>query len=253
VEVPIEFVTLMVGDGLPDLYVDRLYGMLARWCPPPFRLTCLTDRARPLRPEVRQWDISAWTRFRPDMRPTQHKLRLFDAESAPYPEAIYLDVTLVIRSDLTPLLQDAERDQPLVIVDDWNHDTVNSCVMRIRTPSPLQAVYNDYAQGVKYPVRLLGDQDYLDAALRAHDLMPHVAFFRPESVVSYRGLRKRHRRDPEGARRELQAATILKFHGTPRPHELFGFQNRLRDAMRAPGHILRDWGYLAEEVRAQWR
>lgn len=251
---PLEAVCLLVGGGLPDTYVDRLYRMLVRHSPRSVRLTCLTDQPRPLLPEIVQHDISGWELFRPDMRKTQYKLRLFDALTPLYPEFWYFDVTLIVKGGLGRMFEFAERrPEPLVIVDDWHHATYNSCVMRIRPSASLQPIYDDYRAGKRYEVKLLGDQDYLSAVVHAHGLGGEVATFPSDEVVSYRGLRKLNRKDPSTARAALDRGAILKFHGTPRPHDLLTLSGRFQDALKAPGHFLRDYGFLAREIHEWWR
>lgn len=249
----VEVVCLMTGDALPNLYGERLYAMLSRHMGRPFGLTCLTDRPRPLPPEVRQVSIAGWPLLRPDMRPTQLKLRLFDGASAPFDEFFYMDVTLVLKSALAPLLDFADaRPEPLAVRQDWYNDTFNSCVMRIRRSDALQAVYDDYAQGREYPVLLKGDQDYLTAVVRERGLAECVALIPPAHIASFKSLRQLWHRDPRRARRELDEACVLKFHGAPRPHEALSLGYRLRQALQAPRHALAD-ARLAREIRRGWR
>ncbi len=251
---PFQVVCLFTGDSLPEHYVVRLFNMLGRNTPQPWKLAVLTDRKRDLPGEVEQVDVSAWPLYRPDLRPTQRKLLFFAPDFAPFEEFTYLDVTLVIRSSLGPLIAfGRSRSEPLVIVDDWHHPTVNSCVMRIRRGNALADVAEDYRSGVKYPAKVLGDQDFLDGAYKAHGLESHVAFWPAEMVASYRQLRKIHRKDPVRARALLDQACILKFHGSPRPNDLLELRGRVREALQSPGHALQDWGYLAREVRDWWR
>jgi hypothetical protein len=246
-------VCLFTGDGLPDEYAVKLLHMLQRHAPEPWRLAALTDRKRDLPSEIEQIDVSGWPLYRPDLRGTQRRLLFFDPDFAPFEEFTSLDVTLVVKGDLGPLIQfGRERRETLVIVDDWNHPTVNGSVMRIRRGPGLLAIAEDYRSGVRYPAKIMGDQDFIDASYKAHGLQHEVAFWPPEMIVSYRVLRKLNRTNPAKARALLDAACILKFHGNPRPHDLISFQGLLREALHSPGHVFTDWGFLSREVREWW-
>jgi hypothetical protein len=249
----LNLVCLMAGDGLSDDYVTRLNSMLSRFAARSFKLTCLTDRPRNLPAEVASYDISAWPKHRPDMRITQLKLRLFEPGAVPFKEFYYMDVTQVIKGSMNPIWNFAEAsDEPLVILQDWHHDTVNSCFMRIAQDERLRVVYDTYASGKRYEVKLNGDQDYLNAVIEDKQLQHLVAHFPSTLIASYKNLRRINRKDKRKAAQMLEEAAIVKFHGTPRPHELLDPKYRWQEAFRSPGHAIKDWGYLAKEIEAWW-
>jgi hypothetical protein len=249
----LNLVCLMAGDGLSDEYVTRLYSMLTRHADRPFRLTCLTDRARTLPARVEAFDISSWPKHRPDMRITQLKLRLFEPGAIPFEEFFYMDVTQVIKGSMQPIWNFAETcEEPLVILQDWHHETVNSCFMRIRRDERLRVIYDTYASGKHYVVKLNGDQDYLNAVIEDKGLHSLVKHFPAPFIASYKNLRRLHRQDKGKAAQMLADAVIVKFHGTPRPHELLDTKYRWQEAFRSPGHALKDWRYLEKEIRGWW-
>ncbi|MBI5707024.1 MAG: hypothetical protein HZC36_08555 [Armatimonadetes bacterium] len=249
-----EFVCLQVGEGLPDLYVERLYRMLQRHCPQPFRLTCLTDRERRFEEPIEQIEVEQDAAWRTEMRVTQHKLKLFRKGGWPYPEFFFLDTTLVIQSSLSPLLDFAQgRPEPLIAVDDWEWDTINTSVMRIRRDAGLAAIFSDFSLGKQYPVRLKGDQDFADAAIKANGLERLVATWPKGMVASYKGLRRLRRLHPTQASRKLAEAAILKFHGKPRPDQLADPGYWRWHLKRSPIWGIRDWRYLSDEIERLWR
>src|SRR5690242_5906513 len=204
---------MLVGEGFPDVYVWRLARMLDRNLRSPYRLHCITDRPRCLPHSVNQIDASTWSDVRRDgMRITTMKIRLFDPASVPLEEFIYFDLSLVIQRDLSCLLAhaDSQREE-LVIVRDWNYDVFNTCVMRIRHCPELYSVYRAFADGMTYPHRWNGDQDFTSACLKDHGHEDHVAFFEPHHVVSYRNLTFLHREDRTAAYDAIKEATIVKF------------------------------------------
>lgn len=249
----LNLVCLMAGDGLSDDYITKLYNMLSRFAARPFTLTCLTDRARQVPAQVATLDISSWPKHRADMRITQLKLRLFEPGAVPFEEFYYMDVTQVIKGSMNPIWNYADScDEPLVILQDWHHDTVNSCFMRIRQDERLRTVYDTYASGKRYEVKLNGDQDYLNAVIEDKTLQELVAHFPSNLIASYKNLRRLNRKDKKKAVQLLQEAAIVKFHGTPRPHELLDPKYRWQEAFRSPGHAFKDWGYLVQEIDAWW-
>lgn len=251
---PLEIVCLLAGNGLPDVYVSRLYNMLLRFADRPFRLTCLTDRVRDVPSEVNQIDISGWPNIRPDMRVTQYKLRLFDSETIPFAEFYYIDVTVVLKASLEPIWRFAEsRTESLIVINDWHHDTLNSCLLRIRADGTLNIIYDTYLTGKKYDVKINEDQDFIDAVIKEQQMQSRVTYFPDDLIVSYKHLRRMRRKDPKAAQALLDGAPILKFHGLPRPHELLSSRYRIKEVLRSPGHALKDWGYLAREVKEWWQ
>ncbi|PQV65383.1 hypothetical protein B1R32_101123 [Abditibacterium utsteinense] len=243
-------VCLAVGDAYADQYVSRLYGMLQRHCPQPFTLLCYSDRDRIVPPEVQMRDCSTWSEMlRPAMRPTTRKLRFFDGKTVPFDEFLYLDITLVIHRDMTSLLDYAFTQlQDLVIVRDWFYPSYNSCVMRIRRGS-LSVFCDAFVAGETYPHRIAGDQDFLSACIEAKGLQDQVATFRPEDVASYKLLRRLNRRDSDAAQRAVEAATIVKFHGKPKPHQVLDpFFNFFR--MRLKNRD--DANFFRRELRREW-
>jgi len=227
---PVRFVCVATGDlyGLADRYVARLHAMLAARCPVPFTLACITDRPREIPAAIRQIDCRGWHELRRDgMRPTTIKLGLFNPAYVPDREFFYLDLTLVIRQGLGPLLAAAAaRPEPLVILRDWCYDSYNSSVMRIRG-GELEVVYRDFAAGVSHPQRVAGDQDFLHATIRSRGLERLVATFPPGLVASFKMAARAARRDRAASRAAIERAVIVKFHGAPKVHEVRSPWNRL--------------------------
>lgn len=248
-------VCMAVGDlyGLADVYIRRMQHMLEQHCPLPFELFCYSDRPRRVPQAVQLRDCAGWTELeRAGMRPTTRKLGLLNPDYAEFDEFLYLDLTLVIRRDMNDLLGFAlQRPEDLVIVGDWHYDGYNSSVMRVRS-GRLRSVYDAFVTGVRFEQRIPGDQDFLHGAIRQQSMQSKVALFPPHQVISFKQTVRTGRRDPELARRRLNAATIVKFHGTPKMHEAlrprYYLPRRLRELLR--GH-LRPVMSLAE-LRRHW-
>jgi hypothetical protein len=246
-------VTVQAGSRYPDHYVDRLYRMVARQAPGPVHFTCWTDDPRPGRftPGVEVRDLSGW-----GLTGWFNKLRLFDREVTGEEPFLFLDLTLVVRAPLAPLLQAAPapgaREAALVAVADWNYPILNSSVMWVRPDARTERIWTDWLAGVHYLDHVAGDQNWIEAVMRTH--APEALATWPTGlVVSYKKLRKGAARDPEGARRALDGSVILKFHGAPKPHEVLApWRNLPATVLRHPTRP-RLWRFLAEELETHWR
>lgn len=220
----VRFVCVCTGDmyDMAETYVLRLHDMLKRNCPTPFSLSCVTDRARALPESIRQIDCSGWTELRRSgMRPTTLKLGLFNPAYLPHEDFVYLDLTLVIRADLGPLLDFMRRrPEPLVIVRDWLYDSYNSSVMRIRNRT-LDFVYAAFVAGETYRQQTPGDQDFIRGVIQARRLDHLVALLPEGTVCSLKLAVRTSRRNPELSRQMIERAIIVKFHGSPKMHQFF--------------------------------
>lgn len=239
---PLAIACLAIGDmdGMADLYVARLHGMLTRYCPAPFRLVCFSDRERvvPHGVELRRCD--GWTELRREgMRATTMKLGLFNPAYVEFERLLYLDLTLVIRRDMGGLLDEAfSSPHDLVIVRDWHHEGFNSSVMFIRRGA-LSVVYEAFANGERFDQRVPGDQDFINGVVASRGLQEAVDSFRPGTVESFKRLMRLARHSPAQAREALSISTIVKFHGQPRMQDVFSrwpcwWRVRLKELIR--GH-----------------
>lgn len=245
-EVPI--VCVAVGHRYPTGYVHVLERMLRRQMPVPFTLSCVVDRPRDLPKSVRTIDASHWGLRREGLRVTTDKLGLFEPGKLPFSEFLYFDTTLVIQRDMTDLLTYAfEREEELVVVKDWNYDAYNTCVMRIRTGGDLSGVTQAFRDGVVYPWRNPGDQDFLSAFIKDRGLEHQVALWPDEIVVSYRNARVLHRTDPAAAYAMLEKGTVVKFYGKTKMNQLLNpFYRQFK--MKGP-----DRKFWIKELREHWQ
>lgn len=245
-EIPI--VCLAVGHRYPDRNVAVLESMLRRHMPGPFSLTCVVDRPRQLPPSVRTVDASGWDLRREGMRVTTDKLGLFEAGRLPFEEFLYFDTTLVIQRSLGPMIDFSfGHEAELVVLKDWNYDAYNTCVMRIRPGGALGEMAGAFRNGVAYPQRNPGDQDFVTAYVRDKGLEDRVALWPTESVVSYKNARDLHRTDPAAAYAMLERGTVVKFFGKTKMHELL---SPLYRALKLRGP---DRGFWVRELRERWR
>jgi hypothetical protein len=252
----LNIVCMLMGEDIPDIYVRRLASMLERHVHVPFRLHCITDRARPLPDGVCVIDSSSWKDMRREgMRITTNKIRLFDPEWLPFEEFLYMDVTLVIQRDMKSLLDHCLNSPlDLITVRDWGYDTYNSCVMRIRKSAHLHKIYQMFQEGKTYKQHTPGDQDFVHACIRELGMQDRVGFFQPDHVVSFKMLRILHRKDPNKAYEQIRRATIVKFHGRDKMHLLLNPSYRFfKVVLRHLNTGARDASFWLTELRANWR
>lgn len=215
--------------GMAELYVSRLYDMLGRHCHQPFTLYCYTDRPRRLPAQTVQRDCAGWRELeRAGMRPTTRKLGLFNPCYVEFDRFLYLDLSLIVRGDMTALIADAfSRPEDLVIVRHWVNEGYNSSVMCIHRGG-LTAIYDAFVDGECYEQRVPGDQDFIRGVVLRHGLQGRVAHFPDGQIVSFKKTVRTGRRSASAARQLIQQATIVKFHGSPKMHEAFASRYRLR-------------------------
>ncbi|WP_125931842.1 hypothetical protein [Thiosocius teredinicola] len=222
---PANFICLKWGTKYPAAYVNRLYRMVERNFPGPFRLHCLTDDdtgldrnivALPLAPEEL---VGYW-----------NKLALFKRELHGLSgNLIYLDLDLVIVGDIGFL---AEQPGEFIIVRNWSRRPMwNSSVMRF----PVGAYAHIWDEFSRNRTQILdamnGDQEWI------FECVPNAATWPAERILSYKkslaskafpalhklGLGRLGLRAPAWMDTPLpdQAAIVL-FHGKPDPEDVAG-------------------------------
>lgn len=218
------FVCMATGDmyGLADVYINRLHGMLERNCPAPFTLICITDQPRNIKKTIQQLNCSTWTELRrSDMRATTLKIGLFNHNYLKIEDFVYLDLTLVIKKDLTDMLQHmSTQSEPLVIIKDWHYNTYNSCVMRIRNKN-LTFIYEAFANGETYKQKTKGDQDFVYAVIQNRKLQHLVKLLPEDYVCSLKQATRLARTNSNKSAELIENASIVKFHGNPKMHTFF--------------------------------
>ena len=249
---PLQIVTVQLGNRYPDDWTTRLANMVARHLGEKHRFIIYTDTPRKGRfkttpspnQSVEVRDLEAGM-----LQGYFGKLRLFDQDLTGTEPFLFMDNTLVIRSDLSKLVEiGSSNHQHLTGVRDWNYPILNSSVMWCKPNRDTQDVWDAWNSGRHQGESFPGDQNFILRALKCEELG-----YWPEGMVSsYKNLRKLGRRDPEQAKQKLEACTILKFHGNPKPSEVL-------QPWRYPIHTIlknpltpRLWGYLEEEIKMHW-
>jgi hypothetical protein len=236
-------------DAYADVYVDRLYSMTRRHLSLPFRFTCVTDRIRPLHPDIVQLQ-------RDDIiegRGSRNKLQLFDPTCLPYDSMLYMDLTLFIRESLDSLIE-WTRNKDFVTIRDWNYESFNSCVMWIRQSERVKAVWDTYTSGKQFSQKIEGgDQDYIYSVFKENGWLDTVDYFPPETIAPFRGLLRMSRTDRQLADQMISEAAIIKFHGRPKPHEWLDPISRFRYLICRKPLPISNYQFLVKETQRNWR
>ena len=250
---PLEVVTVQAGSRYPDLYVERLRNMVARHLPLPHRFVVWADRLAGPSPrrfgaDIEARDLSGW-----GLPGTRNKLRLFDPEVGGIRPFFFLDMTLVIRKSLLPLVARGRSTRAsLVAVQDWNYPTLNSSVMWINPDQHSAHVWESWLATGQHSWTKRGDQNYVNEIFRTAS-PEALTFWAKGQVVSYKTLRKRAAKDPAGALAAAERATILKFHGMPKPPDVLNLRAHPRSTVLRHPFRPRLWTFLADDIREHWR
>lgn len=243
----LKVVTVQAGKKYPDFYVDRLYRMVKRHLSIPHEFIVYSDGSRDFEEafEIRRcddWKLEGYF----------NKLRLFDRHITGENPFLYLDITMVVIGSLDRLWDYSKGlSASLITVRDWNYPIVNSSVMLIRPDETTQRVWDLWSSGERFG-GVAGDQNFIDAVFKQYN--PHQLEFWPKDwILSYKSLRSLAVKEPEAARSRLESGVILKFHGSPKPHEVL-------NPWLSPGSTIvrnpfrpRLWSYLASEIQSNWK
>lgn len=222
-ETPANFVCLKWGNKYPASYVNRLYRMVERHFPYPFRFHCLTEDASGLDADVIPLSLQI-----DDLVGYWYKLALFQREFHGLSgNLIYLDLDLVIVGDIAFL---ADHPGDFVIIRNWSRRPMwNSSVMRF--PVGRHAYIWDKFVADKQRIlnTLNGDQEWI------FECVPHAATWPAERILSYKkslpskafptlhklGLGRLGLRAPQWMDTPLpEEAAIVLFHGKPDPDDI---------------------------------
>lgn len=244
----------MAVGSLPDEHVLRLASMLRRTMPCPFELTCIVDRPRAFPEAIRTLDASQWPPPRPGMRVTTYKLGLYDPAKVPFREFLYLDTSMIIRADMTPLLEFAfAQPHDLVAVRDWNYEAFNTSVMRIRQTERLAEISKAYAAGECFPHRVPGDQDFVTAVLADRGFCDSITTFPDEMIACFGAARRLSKTDRRAGYAMLEKAVIVKFNGQPKMDDLISPRYRLRQAWETKNPFHRRAWFWVKDAKELWR
>jgi len=215
------------GDAYSWGYVERLYSMLRRHITPAIRFHVYTEADRPIPQHMIRHDLEPWhiTRAR---RAWWYKMQLFNTQHHAGP-LLYFDLDTVIVGNIDWIWQ-----QPLRYfwaVRDFKYlwrptnTGINSSIMWWDTRQYQQVWQAFKTENLDTVMRRYhGDQDYIGSVI-AKD---QCRFLDTNNVVSWRwqcqeggyDFRRRSGRTPGSGATIPATASVLVFHGTPKPDKI---------------------------------
>lgn len=186
-----------------DDYVYRLRDSVARHCTADYSFVCLTNRrlkSTETIPLVKSWP--GWWAKLELFRPGLFSGRVF-----------YLDLDTMIVGDITDLVT---KKQDFAVLSDMYHgERMGSGIMAWNADLDFSHLYSDFSReripeytGVK---EKWGDQGWIEQNLALPPERLQSQF--PGRIVSYKVDVRKQSRVPDGA-------SIVCFHGKPRPHQI---------------------------------
>ena len=225
---PVDCACVIHGTGYDWVYVDRLYNMLQRNLLQGIRMHVYTESSRPVPAHMIRHDLTEWPGISGPRRSWWYKLQLFDSRHH-QGNMLYFDLDTVIVRDIswiTALPTDCLwgiRD--FKYLQNANRSVLNSSIMWWNVSSHAQ-VWQDFAsQDVTTVTRQYpGDQDYIYAALGANRIryfdQPQIQSWRWQCLDGGYDFARRAHRLPGTGTQIPPDASVLVFHGNPKPHKI---------------------------------
>ena len=215
------------GTGYDWQYVDKLYNMLTRNLQGGIRFHVYTEASRSVPPHMIKHQLTEWPGIGGPRRSWWYKMQLFNAQHH-QGDLLYFDLDCVIVADLQWLV-DLPTDHFWTIRDfrylqRAGYSGMNSSVMWWNTERYAHVWENFSRQDINQTVRkYAGDQDYLYAVIPPTE----VRYFDRQQLQSWRwqvqdggyDFTQRRARKPGTGPALDPAASIVVFHGSPKPHE----------------------------------
>lgn len=224
----LDVVCVIHGTPYDFCYVDKLYSMLSRRLPGTWRFHVLTESTRPVPSHMIKHEILEWPNVQGRRAAWWYKLQLFRPELA-LQQVLYLDLDTVIVDDLNwiwdldPRYFWSIRDFRYL----WrsNYSVMNSSFLYFDCQKFHYIWHDSQSKGIaQLRQTYKGDQDYLSQIVSSQDLR----FIDPEKVQSWRwqvfdgglDIRTRQYKNPGQGAVLPRAASIVVYHGSPKPHEI---------------------------------
>jgi hypothetical protein len=225
---PVDCACVIHGTGYDWVYVDRLYNMLQRNLPQGICMHVYTEPTRAVPAHMIRHDLTEWPGISGPRRSWWYKLQLFDPRHH-QGNMLYFDLDTVIVRDIswiTALPTDCLwgiRD--FKYLQNANRSVLNSSIMWWNVSSHAQVWQDFVSQDVTTVTRQYpGDQDYIYAALGANRIryfdQPQVQSWRWQCLDGGYDFARRAHRLPGTGTQIPPDASVLVFHGNPKPHKI---------------------------------
>jgi len=219
---------LIHSDGYSWQYVERLYNMLSRYLRKDFRFHVYTEADRPVPSTMIKHSLTPWHNISGPKRSWWYKLQLFNPEHISG-NMLYFDLdTVMVRpvswiTELDPAYFWAVRD--FRYLQGNRRPLLNSSVMWFDVSKYSYVWTTAKDQDMQRLARQYhGDQDFIAATveLAKQRLMPEsqIQSYRWECLDGGFDFQKRKYNAPGTGIAVADSASIIAFHGNPKPHEV---------------------------------
>jgi hypothetical protein len=224
---PIDCACVIHGDAYSWTYVERLYNMLNRHISHGIRLHVYTEAERPVPAPMIKHVLPDWGIHGPK-RSWWYKINLFDPGQHAGP-LLYFDLDTVIVNNIDWICELPPKW--FWTIQDFKYlwrpgsQSINSSIMWWDTRQ-FAGVWQTFVQENLGAVikKYRGDQDYLNYAINNSDLR----FLDPEQILSWRwqclgngyNFKRRNYQNTDGITHIPARASVLVFHGQPKPADL---------------------------------
>jgi len=217
------------GTGYSWVYVEKLYNMLNRGLQNRMRLHVYTEADRPVPEPMIKHDLHEWPGIKGPKRSWWYKLQLFNPEHHAG-NLLYFDLDTIIARDITWITQLPTAKlwtiRDFKSLQEKTHWGMNSSIMwwNVARYDWIWQEFKDIKKDSLSVVYPGGDQQYLGTKLGVNE----IRFFPDEQIQSWRwqafdgGLNfaTREARKPGTGTKIDSRASVLVFHGQPKPHEM---------------------------------
>ena len=217
------------GNGYDWVYVETLYNMLRRGLQDRIRFHVYTEAERDVPDYMIKHVLHEWPNISGPKRSWWYKLELFNAEHHS-DNLLYFDLDTIIVRDITWITKLSTAKMWTIrdfrYLQEPNFTGMNSSIMWWNVPK-YNRIWEEFKNTDKthlftqYPK---GDQQYLTEKLGVNE----IRFFPDERIQSWRwqawdgglNFKTREQNTPGTGTKIADTASILVFHGQPKPHEL---------------------------------
>lgn len=224
---PIDCACVIHGNGYDWTYVERLYNMLSRQITAGLRFHVYTEHDRSVPSHMIKHCLEHWPGVSGSRKSWWYKMQLFNPEHHKG-NLLYLDLDVVIVNSLDWVLH--HDPEYFWTIRDFRYlqhtcSSMNSSMMWWNVEN-YAWVWEQFNQASRDTIirRYPGDQDYLNAVI-THQ---HKRFWLDTHFQSWRwqcheggyNFARRQSKSPGSLATVDPAASVLVFHGRPKPHEI---------------------------------
>ena len=224
---PIDCACVIHSNGYDWTYVDRLYNMLSRQITAGIRFHVYTEADRPVPPHMIKHCLEEWPEVKGPKRSWWYKMQLFNPAHFGG-NLLYLDLDVVVFNSLDWVT--ASNPDYFWTIRDFRYlqhtcSSMNSSMMWWNV-GQYAWVWDQFCLESRDTVirRHHGDQDYINSVITPK----HKRFWPDQHFQSWRWQcqeggydfpRRRHRA-PGAAAHVDPDASVIVFHGQPKPHQI---------------------------------